>query len=206
MRILEISNLFVSFKTFEGQHNVIDGADIEVDEGEKVGLVGETGCGKTVTLKTALGILPIPPGEIEKGEVLFKGRDVLKLSKEEASRIRQKYISMIPQDPSAALNPVFKVRNQLIDAVKYSANSSRFPTEKERRKRIISILREVKLPDPERLITHYPFQLSGGMQQRILIAMALLTDAQLILADEPTTALDVTGSASDSGSVRRNGT
>jgi len=192
MPLLQVENLFVAFRTFEGCQSVVDGVNLSIDAGEKVGLAGETGCGKSVTLKTALGILPIPPGEVREGKVLFQGTDLLKMTGDELRDVRRKYISMIPQDPTAALNPVFKVRNQLLDTVKYSGVSGNTSTKKERVRRVVAILKEVKLPDPERNMNYYPFQLSGGMQQRLLIAMALLTDAVLIFADEPTTALDVT--------------
>jgi peptide/nickel transport system ATP-binding protein len=190
--ILEIRDLHVQFKVYGGHLRVLDGVSLQARSKEKVGLVGETGCGKTITMKATIRVLPIPPGEIVKGEILFEGKDVLKMSRKELRYFRGKKIAMIPQDPTASLNPVFKIGTQLIDAIRYSASSSKGLTRKEIIAKAIEILEEVGLPDPKRNMDNYPIQLSGGMKQRVLIAMALVTGSDLLFADEPTTALDVT--------------
>lgn len=190
--LLEIKDLHVWFKIFGGVLKVLDGVNLVVRKGEKVGLVGETGCGKTITMKATIGILPMPPAEVPKGKILFQGKNILKMSPTELQEIRGRGMSMIPQDPTASLNPVFKIGDQLMGVIKYSANSRRYLSKKEIKGRIIDILKEVRLPDPQRIMNSYPIQLSGGMQQRVLIAMALATGPDLLIADEPTTALDVT--------------
>ncbi|MCP4404762.1 MAG: ABC transporter ATP-binding protein, partial [bacterium] len=160
-------------------------------EGEKVGLVGETGCGKTTTAKSTLNILPTPPARIFQGEIVFKGADILKMELNEIRKIRAQGISMIFQDPTAALNPVFTIGEQMLDAIKYSSLKNSL-SKKERRERALMALQDVSLPDSKRIMESYPIQLSGGMRQRICIAMALATESQLLIADEPTTSLDVT--------------
>lgn len=190
-KLLEIKDLYVGFDVYGGTLKVLNGVVLAMEEGEKVGLVGETGCGKTTTAKSILRILPIPPAWIFKGEIFFKGKDILKMSPSEVRQVQARGISMIFQDPTAALNPVFTVGEQLMDAIKYSNLENTLP-KKEIRRRAIQALRDVALPDPERLLESYPIQLSGGMRQRICIAMALATEADLLIADEPTTSLDVT--------------
>ncbi len=190
--ILEVRDLRIDFDMYEGTFKVLDGFSLVVAKGEKVGIVGETGCGKSITMQAVLGILPIPPGRISSGEIRFLGEDLLTANARELKEIRSR-ISLIPQDPSASLNPVFKVGTQLTDVIKHSASlRGQTADAKERRRVALNALKEVGLPDPERNMNSYPIQLSGGMQQRILIAMALVTKPELLVADEPSTALDVT--------------
>jgi peptide/nickel transport system ATP-binding protein len=189
--LLEIRDLHVVFNVFGGVLKVLDGVDFTVRSGEKVGLVGETGCGKTTTMKAVLHILPMPPARITGGEIYFKGRDILQMTSRELGQMRGEGMAMIFQDPTAALNPVFTIGNQMDAAVKYSATGEKRLSGKEIRQRAVAALREVALPDPERLLKNYPFQLSGGMRQRVCIAMAVAGDRELIIADEPGTSLDV---------------
>ena len=190
-RLLEIRDLHVGFDVYGGSLKVLNGVTLTMEEGEKVGLVGETGCGKTTTAKSTLKILPMPPARIFKGEIFFKGKDILKMGQREIRIVQAQGISMIFQDPTAALNPVFTIGEQLMDAIKYSSFRDRL-SKKEIRERALHALRDVALPDTERILENYPIQLSGGMRQRICIAMALATESQLLIADEPTTSLDVT--------------
>ncbi len=189
--LLEIKNLHAGFKVYGGELKVLNGINLTMEEGEKVGLVGETGCGKTTTAKSTLQILPTPPARILQGEIFFKGDDILKMGPNEIRKIRAQGISMIFQDPTAALNPVFTIGEQMMDALKYSSLTNSL-SKKERRARALMALQDVSLPDSERILENYPIQLSGGMRQRICIAMALATESQLLIADEPTTSLDVT--------------
>jgi peptide/nickel transport system ATP-binding protein len=189
--LLEIRDLRVHFKVYGGTLQVLDGVNLVVHSGEKVGLVGETGCGKTTTMKSILRILPVPPARIPGGEIYFKGRDVLKMSNDALRQVRSEGISMIFQDPTAALNPVFTVGQQLEAVVRYSMEGKGL-SKKELRRQAIMPLKEVSLPDPERMLDSYPIQLSGGMRQRICIAMALVASRELLIADEPGTSLDVT--------------
>ena len=190
--LLEIQDLHLAFDLYRRSLNVLDGVAIAVSEGEKVGIVGETGCGKSITMKAAMGILPIPPARIAQGQIQFNGRNLLTLTKKEMRDVRRREMSFVPQDPSASLNPVLRVGTQLIDVIRYSGNIQKPLSKREARRRAINILREVGLPDPQRNMRSYPIQLSGGMQQRVLISMALATGAILLIADEPSTALDVT--------------
>jgi len=188
--VLRISNLHVQFKVYEGRLKVLNGVNMDVGPGARVGLVGEAGCGKTTTMRCVLGILQSPPGRITEGSILFHGRDVLKMSQASLQRIRGGGISMIFQDPVAALNPVFTVGDQLTSVIRHAASRKR--DGREIRRRAIKALADVQLPDPDRMFASYPVQLSGGMRQRVCIAMALATESELMIADEPTTALDVT--------------
>ncbi|MGQ9616009.1 MAG: ABC transporter ATP-binding protein [Spirochaetota bacterium] len=190
-RLLEIKDLQVSFDVYGGTLKVLNGVNLYMDEGEKVGLVGETGCGKTTTAKAILKILPQPPARITKGYILFRNRDVLKMDEKELRSFHAHEISMIFQDPTSALNPVFTIGAQLMDAIRYSSIEDGL-SKKEIRQRAIQSLKDVALPDPERILENYPVQLSGGMRQRVCIAMALATRSRLLIADEPTTSLDVT--------------
>jgi len=188
--LLEIRDLHVGFDIYGGHLKVLDGVNFAVGKGEKVGLVGETGCGKTTTMKTVMRILPIPPARVRDGEIGYKGKDLLRVNLKRTRGVKGKGISMIFQDPTAALNPVFTIGRQLMDVIKYSRGQDR--SGDKIRDRAISALKDVAMPDPERILSNYPIQLSGGMRQRICIAMALVTGSELLIADEPTTSLDVT--------------
>ncbi|MEA1964668.1 MAG: ABC transporter ATP-binding protein [Candidatus Aerophobetes bacterium] len=190
--LLEIKDLHVWFKVFGGILKVLDGVNFTVQPGEKVGLVGEMGCGKTTTMKAVMRLLPMPPAMIPKGEILFKGKDILKARQAELQQIRRKGISIIFQDPTAALNPVFTIGTQLQDAVRFTESSGENRAKENVRTRAIKVLKEVSLPDPERVLQNYPVQLSGGMRQRVCISMALVSTNELLIADEPGTSLDVT--------------
>jgi len=188
--ILDIRNLSVHFKVYGGVLKVLDGINLVVQRGQKVGLVGETGCGKTTSMRAALRTLPMPPARIPGGEILFEGQDVLKMNGSQLRRVRGRGMAMVFQDPTAALNPVFSVGQQIEAVVRYSTDTRL--SRREIRKRAIVPLKEVALPDPERMLDTYPVQLSGGMRQRICIAMALVANPRLLIADEPGTSLDVT--------------
>jgi peptide/nickel transport system ATP-binding protein len=190
--LLDIKDLHVHFKVYGGLLKVVDGVNFTVRAGEKVGLVGETGCGKTTTMKAILRILPMPPARIAGGQILYKGRDVLKMHMGQLRKLRGQGISMIFQDPTAALNPVFTIGQQLMPIIRHASPSNKSLSQTELRQRAIAPLREVSLADPERLLRSYPIQLSGGMRQRVCIGMALATDPELLIADEPGTSLDVT--------------
>ena len=191
-RLLDIRDLHVWFKVYGGYSKVLDGVNLFVRPAEKVGLVGETGCGKTTTMKAIMGILPAKQAFIPKGEILFKGRDVLKMTGAELQRLRSTGASMIFQDPTAALNPVFTIGEQIQDVVRYARQASKEQSTEPIKQTAIRALQEVALPDPERMLKNYPVQLSGGMRQRVCIAMAIVTPRELIIADEPGTSLDVT--------------
>ncbi len=183
-KLLEIKDLYINYKTYNGTLKVLNGINLYVRKGEKIGLVGETGCGKTTVLKSVLRVLD-ENSRIERGKISYRSSDLLKLKQNALSKIRTKEISMIFQDPSSALNPVYTIGQQMDYILKYSGV-------KKRREKMIEALKFVKLPDPERMCESYPFQLSGGMRQRVCIAMALAVEKNLLMADEPTTNLDVT--------------
>jgi len=187
--VLRIEGLHVWFRVYGGLSKVLNGVNLEVHEGERVALVGETGCGKTTTAKAVLRILP-RQAVVPRGRIVFKGIDVLSAGPKDLRRIRGQGISMIFQDPTASLSPVFTVGDQMYDCIRYSRVAGR--TFRSVRQTAINACRQCALPDPERLLQSYPFQLSGGMRQRVCIAMALATARHLIIADEPTTNLDVT--------------
>jgi len=192
---LDIRNLHVYFRVYEGISRVLDGINLKVYKGERVGLAGETGCGKSITMKTVMGMLKIPLAIIPHGEIILNGRNVLKMSQHELLHIKGSEISMIFQDPMNALNPVFPIKAQLFDAIRFTGKGlkgKRKISKEEIKKRAIKSLSEVRLPDPERILRSYPLELSGGMQQRVLIAMALVKKPNFLIADEPGTALDVT--------------
>jgi len=190
--LLELRDLSVHFRVYGGVLKVLDRINFHVMPGERVGLVGETGCGKTTTMKTILRVLPTPPAEIPQGEINFQGRDILKMDQRELVAMRGEGISMIFQDPTAALNPVFTVGQQLTAVIRHASAENQRLARSELRERALQALREVALADPERLLDSYPIQLSGGMRQRVCIGMALSTRPALLIADEPGTALDVT--------------
>jgi peptide/nickel transport system ATP-binding protein len=189
---LDIKDLHVQFKVYGGALKVLDGVNFTVNTGEKVGLVGETGCGKTTTMKAILGILPVPPARVPGGQIFFKGQDLLKMRGDQLRAVRGRGISMIFQDPTAALNPVFTIGQQMEPVIRHAAAENKGLSKREIRDRAMVPLREVALADPERLLDSYPIQLSGGMRQRVCIGMALATNPELLIADEPGTSLDVT--------------
>jgi len=185
--LLEIKNLRINFYTYRGVVKALNGVNLKIYKGEFFGLVGETGCGKSVTASAVLNLVQ-NPGKIEEGEIIFKGKDLLKMSKEEIrEKIRGKEITMIMQYPIAALNPVINNGDQIAEALIANKNMN----EGEAKKRTIELLKEVNIPEPEKIARQFPHQLSGGMAQRVMIAMMLSTEPSLLIADEPTTALDV---------------
>ena len=185
--LLDIRDLRTYFHTLDGVVKAVDGVDFSVRPGEVVGLVGESGCGKSVTSLSIMRLIA-HPGRIESGEVWFDGTDLLKLPAKEMTKIRGSRISMIFQQPTAYLNPVYNTEYQLTEVYKIHANLRR----KAGRERALALLRQVGIPDPERRLKAFPHELSGGMAQRVMIAMALAFNPDLLIADEPTTALDVT--------------
>ena len=184
--LLEIKGLEVQFHTMDSDVHAVNGIDLTIDAGETLGLVGETGAGKTTTALSILNLIQSPPGKIEKGEILFDGKDILKMNEEELHSIRGSAISMIFQDPMTALNPIFKVEDQIAEVVKIHEKVSKTEAVKKARE----MLEFVGIPAERG--GDYPHQFSGGMKQRVVIAMALACSPKLLIADEPTTALDVT--------------
>jgi oligopeptide/dipeptide ABC transporter ATP-binding protein len=203
--LVEIKDLRLNFTTYDGVSKVLVGVDLKVQGGDVLGLVGETGCGKTMTALSIPRLIPCPPGEIVEGQILFEGEDVLRMSEEEVRALRAERIAMVFQDPTTNLNPVFTVREQMVDAILCQrgensnwllspfANLSASAKEKRRRAREVAIhmLERVGIPDARERIDNFPHEFSGGMRQRVLIAMALAGNPSLLIADEPTTALDV---------------
>jgi len=186
--VLALRGLRTSFDTPRGRLPAVDRVDLELFAGETLGVVGESGCGKSVTALSILRLLPQPPATIEAGEILFEGRDLLRLSDEEMRHIRGNRIAMIFQEPMTCLNPVFRVGDQIAEAIAVHRSLSRT----ERDARVLELLELVGISEPRKRARDYPHQLSGGMRQRVMIAMALANDPAVLIADEPTTALDVT--------------
>src|SRR5437763_1962049 len=185
--LLKVRNLATQFPTREGLVRAVDGVSFYLDRGELLGLVGESGCGKSITALSIMRLVA-PPGRIVAGEILFDGRDLLKLSNREMRDVRGNDVAMIFQDPMTSLNPVFTVGEQIAEALRLHRGLLR----QAARAAAVAAMREVSIPDPELRANDYPHQLSGGMRQRVMIAMALACDPKLLIADEPTTALDVT--------------
>ncbi len=186
--VLQVKDLRTYFYTQEGEVRAVDGLSYYIRKGEAVGLVGESACGKSVSALSVLRLIPYPPGIIVGGEVIFQGQDLLKVSEEEMRHIRGNRIAMVFQEPTTSLNPVLTIRRQISESLELHRGLDKEQSLAE----TIRLLRLVGIPDAERRANDYPFQFSGGMQQRIMIAMALSCDPQLLIADEPTTSLDVT--------------
>lgn len=186
--ILELDNLQTHFFTDMGVAKSVDGVSYKVRAGQTLGVVGESGCGKSVTALSIMGLIPQPPGKIVGGRILFEGTDLTKLSHEELRKVRGKDIAMIFQEPMTSLNPVYTVGDQIMEMILNHEDV----TEQQARDRAIQLLAEVGIPSPEKRVDEYPHNMSGGMRQRVMIAMSLACEPRLLLADEPTTALDVT--------------
>jgi len=186
--LLEVHDLKTYFHSDDGTAKAVDGVSFDVEEGKTLGIVGESGCGKTVSCLSVMQLIPVPPGEIAGGEALFNGHNLLKMSEPELRKIRGNDIAMIFQEPMTSLNPVFTCGNQVMEAIILHQKVDKI----EARKRALEMFRLVGIPDPHRRLDEYPHQLSGGLRQRVMIAMALSCNPKLLICDEPTTALDVT--------------
>jgi peptide/nickel transport system ATP-binding protein len=186
--LLQIQGLKTHFATDDGWLHAVDGVDITLHAGETVCVVGESGCGKSVTARTVMKLIEMPPGRIVDGRILWKGRDLVPLSPREMQTIRAREIAMIFQEPMTSLNPVFTVGEQIGESLRLHEGLSK----RQALERAVDLLRLVRIPTPEKRVRDYPHQFSGGMRQRVMIAMALACKPQLLIADEPTTALDVT--------------
>ncbi len=186
MPLLEIKNLRLDFVNSEGGARAVDGVSLTLDAGETVCLVGESGCGKSITAQSIARLVPSPPANYVSGKILLNGRDVLKMTSEELRSIRGGVVSYVFQEPGAALNPVFRIGAQIKESLKLHQPQKANDAE------VIRLLKLVGIPAPEARLKNYPFEMSGGMQQRVMIAMALASEPKLLVADEPTTALDVT--------------
>ena len=188
MALLDIRGLKTHFRTDDGWLHAVDGVDLSIDAGETVCVVGESGCGKSVTARTVMKLIDMPPGKIVAGQVIWRGRDLVPLSAQEMQQIRAREIAMIFQEPMTSLNPVFTVGEQIAESLRRHEGLSR----RDALDRAVEMLALVRIPTPEKRVHDYPHQFSGGMRQRVMIAMALSCNPQLLIADEPTTALDVT--------------
>ncbi len=187
-RILEVKDLKTYFRTDDGMVKAVDGVSFNLDKGESLGIVGESGSGKSVTNLSVMRLIPMPPGKIMGGQVLFNGEDILKMSDARLRNLRGNQISMIFQDPMTSLNPFLRISTQLIETIRLHQGMNK----KDAREKAIDMLRLVGIPKPESRVDSYPHQFSGGMRQRVMIAMALSCNPEVLIADEPTTALDVT--------------
>ena len=187
-RLLDVEDLYVEFRTRDGVAKVLNGVSYHLDAGETLAVLGESGSGKSVTAQTVMGILDVPPGAITGGQIRFKGQDMLTMTEEQRRLIRGDGIAMVFQDALSALNPVFTVGFQIAEQFRVRRGMSR----KDSMARAVELLDQVKIPNPARRVKEYPHQFSGGMRQRVMIAMSLALDPEVLIADEPTTALDVT--------------
>ncbi len=197
--LLQVNDLQTHFFTPDGVVKAVNGVSFKLDEGETLGIVGESGSGKSVTAMTIMRLIPFPPGKVVGGEIFYKGDNLLKFSDDEMRHIRGKEIAMIFQDPMTSLNPVLKVSRQIGEALQLHMGM----TERQARTRTIELLKMVGIPSPADRVDNYPHQFSGGMRQRVMIAMALSCNPKLLIADEPTTALDVTIQAQILDLIRR---
>ena len=201
--MLNVTDLRIHFDVFEGEARVLNGVNLHIGEGETVALVGETGCGKSVTIKAILRILPTPPARIASGHILYKGQDLLTMGEKELHTLRGREIALIPQEPMTSLNPVFTIEEQFTELIRWQGRyrvrwgerlvkSFDGAGKRAARQRALDLLEKMNIPDPPRVMKSYLVELSGGMSQRVLIAMALAGRPSLLIADEPGTALDVT--------------
>ncbi|ASV67298.1 ABC transporter ATP-binding protein [Cytobacillus sp. FSL W7-1323] len=187
-KILEVEDLHVTFKTYGGEVKAVRGVTFDLNKGETLAIVGESGCGKSVTSQSIMRLIPSPPGKIASGAIRFKNKDLVNISEKEMRTVRGKDISMIFQDPMTALNPTLTVGKQLIEGIIQHDGS----TKEKARKRALDMLNLVGIPDADMRMKNYPHEFSGGMRQRLMIAIALVCEPEILIADEPTTALDVT--------------
>jgi oligopeptide transport system ATP-binding protein len=186
--VLAVKDLVTKFYTETDTIHAVNGVSFHVDEGETLGIVGESGCGKSVSMHSVLRLIPMPPGRIEQGQAMFHGQDLLRMGPEEIRHIRGSQIGMVFQDPMTSLNPVINIEKQVAEPLFIHKNMNK----QQARERVIELLNHVGIPSPEKRLADYPHQFSGGMRQRVMIAMALACNPELLIADEPTTALDVT--------------
>src|SRR5512146_1283960 len=197
--LLDVHDLQTQFKTQQGVVHAVNGVSFGLKEGETLGVVGESGCGKTVTMLSVLGLIPSPPGKVEAGKAIFAGQDLIKMSKDDIRHVRGAQIGMVFQDPMTSLNPVLTIGRQLEEPLMLHIGM----TKNQARERAAELLSMVGIPNAKERLNDYPHQYSGGMRQRVMIAMALSCSPQILIADEPTTALDVTIQAQITDLVKR---